>query len=578
METGVLKFVGEAVLQDATARNGGVPMGEWKITAPPHVLQRLKNLLPRINPIAARSVTLRNSPEACRDLAWFSQRYPLEFTPKEILDLGVATSEKKIATVNRIITEDYKPTVWPLTTPLREYQATASDLVTANYALLLADEVGLGKTAVGVSMLSKPDLGPVVIVAQPHLMKQWEREVSHFIAGAKVHIIKKTAPYPLPDSTNAVICSYPRLRGWVDVFGRPPWKTIIFDEVQDLRHPDSGKHKAAKVISQHMQWRLGLSATPFYNYGPELFNVIEILFPGFLGSFEEFKREWCTVADSGKQIIRDTEAFASYLSASGVFLRRTRRDVGRELPPVMETTCPIEHDPKVLDLIRDDALELARRILNGKFEERGEAARKFDVKMRMATGVSKAPFVAELASMLADEGPLVLFGWHREVYDVWLERLKELNPLMYTGTETGKKKEDSVERFLAGESKILIVSLRSGAGLDGLQQICNTVLFGELDWSPGVMAQCVGRVARDGQTSSVRVFYPMTDIGSDPMMAQVLGLKRAQMEGIFRHDSKLSSGGEGAYQHTLRKMAEEYIKRHGRHHQPSATQNLGLPS
>jgi SNF2 family DNA or RNA helicase len=563
MATSILKPVGEAVLQDVFEKGVLLPMGEWKITAPPHVLQNLKRLFRRINPISARSVTLRNSPEACRDLEWFSLRYPLTFSPKKALDAGVRTSEKKIRSVELILAPDYIPTTYALGVPLREYQAKASDMVVVNRSLLLADELGLGKTAVGVSLLSRTELGPVVIVAQPHLMQQWQREINHFIPAATSHIVRKTEPYPLPAGINAVICSYPRLRGWVDIFSRPPWKSVVFDEVQDLRHPDSKKHQAAKVISEYMEWKLGLSATPFYNYGPELFNVIEILFPGFLGSFEEFKREWCTqCAESGKEVIRDPAAFASYLSESGVFLRRTRRDVGRELPPLIETVCSIEHDPQVLDAIRGNALELARRILTGSFTEKGKATREFDTKMRMATGISKAPFVAELARMLADEGPIILYGWHRDVYTIWLDRLKELNPAMYTGTESPKQKQESIDRFMSKDTRLLILSLRSGAGLDGLQKVCNTAVFGELDWSPGVMAQCTGRIFRDGQELSSRVFYPMTDVGSDPVMAQTLGLKRAQIEGIFRHDSKLSSGGEENYEGGLKRMAEDYIRRH----------------
>jgi hypothetical protein len=91
---------------------------------------------------------------------------------------------------------------------------------------------------------------------------------------------------------------------------------------------------------------------------------------------------------------------------------------------------------------------------------------------------------------------------------------------------------DAKRAFVAGESKVLILSLRSGAGLDGLQHVCRTVVFGELDWSPGVHEQCVGRVARDGQSDPVAAYYLLADAGSDPIVSDVLGLKRQQADGI----------------------------------------------
>src|SRR5579884_3848269 len=48
------------------------------------------------------------------------------------------------------------------------------------------------------------------------------------------------------------------------------------------------------------------------------------------------------------------------------------------------------------------------------------------------------------------------------------------------------------------------MSLRSGAGLDGLQEDCTVGVFGELDWSPEQHRQCIGRLDRDGQTVTPR--------------------------------------------------------------------------
>jgi hypothetical protein len=65
------------------------------------------------------------------------------------------------------------------------------------------------------------------------------------------------------------------------------------------------------------------------------------------------------------------------------------------------------------------------------------------------------------------------------------------------------------------------------------------VVFGELDWSPGVHEQAIGRLHRDGQTDTVTAYYLQADEGSDPVIADVLGVKRQQIEGFRDPDGPL---------------------------------------
>ena len=48
-----------------------------------------------------------------------------------------------------------------------------------------------------------------------------------------------------------------------------------------------------------------------------------------------------------------------------------------------------------------------------------------------------------------------MYGWHREVYGIWLEKLKEFNPVMFTGSESPIQKELNKQKFLKGESKVM---------------------------------------------------------------------------------------------------------------------------
>lgn len=100
-------------------------------------------------------------------------------------------------------------------------------------------------------------------------------------------------------------------------------------------------------------------------------------------------------------------------------------------------------------------------------------------------------------------------------------------------------------------------------GLDGLQGSCRTVVFGELDWSPGVHEQCIGRIHRDGQAEHVTAYFLTSEFGADPIMAEVLGVKREQVEGIRTPHGDLLETLETEPGH-VRRLAESFLARQRR--------------
>jgi len=133
---------------------------------------------------------------------------------------------------------------------------------------------------------------------------------------------------------------------------------------------------------------------------------------------------------------------------------------------------------------------------------------------------------------------------------------------MYTGTESPREKQRAKEAFVSGESQLLIMSLRAGAGLDGLQHVCQTVVFGELDWSPGVHEQCIGRVYRDEQGNPVMVYFLISEVGSDPIVSDVLGVKREQIEGVRNPGENLVER-QDIGENQLRALAKRFLSEAG---------------
>lgn len=547
----------------------------WVMDLEPHAAMWAKRMFPKVSPTAGK-LELSHSPAVCRDIEWFISRFPLECSDMRSLQDGAAAHVDRIASLNQIIDPNYQPRRFRLALPARDYQSRAAELWLRSNSLLVADDVGLGKTCTSLAGLTDPRTLPACIVCLAHLPHQWNREIDKFAPALSSHVIQRRENYELPrfsgKTPDVLLISYNKLEAWSGVLGAY-CKSIIFDEVQELRHRGTDKYSAALHIAQRCDYRLGLSATPIYNYGGEIWSIMNILAPGALGSIEEFWQEWCTGYEDGEQGSRkgrkakvtDPVALGSWLREQHLMIRRTRKEVGRELPELSRITHEIECDEGKLKEIENRAGELARLILSEVTLGRGEkmhAHEEFNALMRQYTGIAKAPYVAEFVRLLVENGePVVLFAWHRAVYDILLEKLKDFRPVLYTGSESASAKQEAVTKFCDGGTDLIIVSLRSGAGLDGLQHRCSTVVFGELDWSPGVHEQCIGRVFRDGQPNPVAAYFLLSDSGIDPFIAETLGLKSDQIDGL-RGDvgDELKSVDSTE---SLRKLAETYLKRRG---------------
>jgi SNF2 family DNA or RNA helicase len=420
--------------------------------------------------------------------------------------------------------------------------------------MLLTDEVGLGKTYSGLLNLLHEDALPALIVPPAHLPPRWAEELDDSFPFLTYHVAKKMAvPLSITQGNypDVLIVPYSKLDGWAPYLAGD-MASVVFDEAQELRHGASTlKGRAAAQVADAATFVQGLTATPIHNYGGEIWNLYNIIAPDELGSREEFAREWGS--DGGGIRVADPEALGAWLRDQGLMLRRTRKEVGSELPKTVKVVQDVESDYAALADVAKVSQHLAEIILSSTStpSEKMQASGQLDMETRRATGVDKAPYVADYVRMLLEsEQRIVLWGWHRDVYDIWLERLADFHPVMYTGSETPKRKADSFRAFttpiddeanpLESAARILIMSLRSGAGTDGLQKVCGVGVFGELDWSPAVHEQAIGRLHRDEMgTDPVVAYFLVSAEGTDPLLQDVLQLKRQQSEPMISGDGKL---------------------------------------
>lgn len=509
----------------------------WTIKAEPMVIEFAKRIFPASDTGKRGEITFSNHRRFVGDINWLMQRYPLSIRERDAQKWDIALKEAQAAYIdkhNHVAPKRVKPPKFAFEGELSEFQEEGCAFLENNDRALLADDMGLGKTVQALALLARLCNYPCLIVPPAHLVSNWINEINRFLKntdhGIRIHQIKGLKPYELPPA-DIYIAHYLILRGWKDVLPEYKFPIVIFDEIQELRHGGTEKYSVASLLASNAQRAYGLSGTPIYNNGGEIWQVINILDMHFLGSFDAFTREWCY--GYGNNIVISPEKLGSFLYDEGIMLRRRKEDVLPNLPPKRRIVNIVDSDKDLFSkYIRPMMDKLS--LWNGEMtpSERNLLALDIDRSERMATGIAKAPYVSIFVRMLLESGEKVLvFAHHHLVFDYYKSHLKSEHPVFITGRETPSQKQNAVDRFMSGKSNLCCISLRAAAGLNLQRATC--VVFGELDWSPAVHSQAEDRAHRIGQTDSLLCYYLVSENGSDPAMQDALGLKVSQFKALM---------------------------------------------
>ena len=513
----------------------------WVVKGDPSVTELCKRLFPGTETNRRGEARFTAHRRIIGDLNWLMLRYPLALRQSDMERWENALADARAYVVRREEARQTPQRVAPNSGTflgrLTPFQEEGLAFLLRSDRCLLADEMGLGKTVQALAMLAETGAYPALVVAPPHLMHNWQNEIARFVQKAdgtplRVHVIRGLKPYPLPQA-DIYLMHYLLLRGWKESLPQAAIPTVIFDEVQELRHSGTEKYSAASLLAEKAGRVVGLSGTPIYNRGAEIWNVVNILDFHFLGDYESFTREWCY--GYGNQIVAKPDLLGQKLRDEGMMLRRTKQEVLKELPPKRRLVMEIDSDDSVYKKLMQPVWETLHQLKNSRDADASQRAlweMAVETGERQATGIAKAPYVAQFVRALLDAGERVLlFAHHHEVMDCYRRELKAFSPAFITGKETPAMKERSVERFMTGRTDLCCISLRAAAGLNLQRASC--VVFGELDWSPAVHSQAEDRAHRMGQTDSILCYYLVSKGGSDQDMQDALGLKVSQFVALM---------------------------------------------
>ncbi|MBQ3669546.1 MAG: DEAD/DEAH box helicase [Clostridia bacterium] len=509
----------------------------WTIKGDPCVTELAKRLFPGCDGRGRGVARFTAHRRIIGELNWLMLRYPLEIKSTDKARWEKALDEAREFAIRReqsLTAPQYvQPDEFVFSGKLMRFQQQGLSFLLNNRRTLLADEMGLGKTVQALAFIASADAFPALLVVPPHLVRNWVNEAERFLkpdGSLRVHVIRGLKPYELPEA-DVYVVHYLLLRGWKNHLDKYRFGAVIFDEIQELRHSGTEKYSSASLLSECSENIIGLSGTPIYNNGGEIWNVINILDFHCLGDWESFTREWCYGYNN--KIVAKPELLGEHLRREGLMLRRTKDDVLKELPPKRRLVQYIDFDDKLYaELMRPLRERFTSLACAETPSEKALIEEQICQIQRQATGVAKAPYVAAFVAALLDaDEKVLLMAHHHAVMDIYKKELKSYRPAFITGREDDAKKAEAAERFMCGKTDLCVVSLRSASGLNLQRATC--VVFGELDWSPAVHSQAEDRAHRIGQKDSVLCYYLVSPSGSDSEMQDALGLKVSQFVGLM---------------------------------------------
>ena len=236
----------------------------------------------------------------------------------------------------------------------------------------------------------------------------------------------------------------------------------------------------------------------------ETYTLLRTMCPDLLGKYVEFK-------DFGDRYCDGPGADKSYSGSSNIdelrdaiaykfMLRREFKDV-HDIPPLIEKNIYCKVDMPMIPNWEGELVET-------------DESNTHQMTLWRIVSEQKIPFsIKYIREKLQTCGKLVVFAYHvKVIQDIYDDLKIDYKPLKIHGGITSKQKEIIKNQFINDSTaNPLILQIDSaGTGVDGIQRVCNNVVFVQKVWSGGKDLQAIGRLLRLHQTKPV---YADTIIG-----------------------------------------------------------------
>ena len=461
--------------------------------------------------------------------------------------------------------------------------------------VLMADDMGLGKTLQALSFLSilkKSNIkseGPFLIVAPVGLLKNWEEEHNKHLEEPGLGKLMRVYGLNLRDlkefkgkdidlgmavlninkikKADWVLTTYETLRDYQASFAQVKFSCAIFDEMQKVKNPKS--HITTGATAVNSDFIIGLTGTPVENTMSDLWQIMDIVMPGYLGELKAFVHLY---KDNDYEQLKKLALKLTKPKIIGIplILRRLKKNMMKDALPnkkiieISETTelMPELQEKHYQDIVQQKnlgnfsglkALQNMRQSSLVPYEPSQASVYGFE-KYINSSARMKVLF-RELDKIFKKKKSFN-FLERRDLQPIVASMIQdkynlENQPLIINGEISGDARQKRVNIFQNSNENnfnAMIISPKAG-GVGITLTAANNVIHLERWWNPADEDQCTDRAYRIGQKKDVSVYIPIArsktsgDMSFDLILHKLLTEKRQMAEGVFM---PTSIGGDGS--------------------------------
>ena len=444
---------------------------------------------------------------------------------------------------------------------LLPYQRAGVAYASAVKRTFIADEMGLGKTLQAIATLENLHLQredgeaspayPAVVVCPTTLVLNWKNEYNRWLPEKIVEVVKNRKEIPMFGTYDVLVVGYSNITAWENQLMNH--NAYVFDESHYCKSTDAQRTKSAKKMTKSNKNAvvLCLTGTPVTNRPAEYASQLDILgqldaFGGLWGFYRRYcsayKDKWGQWHLEGHS---NLEELNDKLRAN-CYIRRTKDQVMKELPPVIHNPVVVEGLPAVMKeytKAKDDIVtylvERAKQIAKEMGLPVGAAAVSARLRaesnehlvkvsvLRKIAAKAKMPAVEEWIDARVQDGKkVVVAAHHREIVDMLANKYGGLKIQGGMSIEDIEEAKWKFQNMTCEEAPVIVLSIqaaKTGHTLTAAQD----VLFVEFPWTPADIDQTYSRCHRLGQKGSVTSTYMMTTGTIDEDIYSLIDKKRA---------------------------------------------------
>jgi superfamily II DNA or RNA helicase len=400
---------------------------------------------------------------------------------------------------------------------------------------------------------------PCLVVAPKSLLYNWQAEAEKFCPSLKTLIytgISRNRLFPKFAQNDLIIMSYGTMRNDIEELQRIPFRLVVIDESQAIKNPTS--LTARSLLKIDAVYRLALTGTPIENTLLDVWSQMNFLNRGLLGSYGYFEKNFIRPIEKNQDAGRTSELKRIL---DPFVLRRTKKQVAKELPPKVEKIHYCEMTPeqaeryeKTKSQYRNEILEhvsqvgMARsrlKIFNGLMHLRQLALNPLLKDDDYEGQSGKDDEIRRMLQRAVEGGHKVLLFSQFVSYLSVFKDMLQADGIEYSyldGSMDEKERAEAIKRFQENDHvKVFLLSLR--AGNSGLNlTAADYVFLADPWWNPFTMRQAEDRAHRIGQEKAVFSYKFITKNTIEEKILDLQKKKTHLAESIIPDEDSVLSG------------------------------------